>query len=124
MKHKVLTGVSFLLGAMMINSGFNKFLNYMPVPEMNEAAGATMAAFIQSGWLFPLVAVVEIIAGALLFSKKFRALGAIMLLPIIIGILLFHAVQDSSTLPIAVVLLAINGWIIFENKDRYLPMIK
>jgi putative oxidoreductase len=70
------------------------------------------------------LAVVEIIAGALLFSKKFRALGAIMLLPIIIGILLFHVVQDPSTLPVAVVLLAINGWIIFENKDRYLPMIK
>lgn len=33
MKQKILFGVCLLFGLMLINSGFNKFFNYMPMPE-------------------------------------------------------------------------------------------
>ena len=123
MKKKVLFGVSLLFGLMMINSGFNKFLNYMPMPEMSEAAGALAYAFMQSGWVFPLVAIAEIIGGALIITNRFRALGAIILLPITIGIFLFHAALDPAGMGMAIVLLAINSWAILENTTRYLPMV-
>lgn len=95
----------------------------MPTPEMNEAAGALMGAFAAAGWLFPLIAIVEVIAGALFIVPKYRALGAIMILPITIGIFLFHAVLDPATLIISIVLLAINAAVIFNNKEKYMPMI-
>lgn len=123
MKKKVLFGVSLLFGLMMINSGMNKFLNYMPMPEMSEAAGQLMYAFMQAKWLFPLIAVVEIVAGILFITNKLRALGAIMILPVIIGIVLFHLVLDPAGAMISLVLLAINGWVIFENRENYFPMI-
>lgn len=124
MKRKVLFGISLLFGLMMINSGFNKFLQYMPLPEMTDAGGQLMYAFMQAGWLFPLIAVVEIIAGGLIISNRFRALGAIMMLPIIIGIALFHLVLDPAGAAMSLVLLAINGWVIFENRENYLPMVQ
>jgi len=123
MKNKVLFAVSLLFGLMMINSGFNKFLNYMPMPEMPEAAGTLIYAFVQSGWMFPLIAIVEIIGGALFIIPKFQALGAIILLPVIIGIFLFNAVLAPEGVIIAIVLLAVNIWIIAENKSKYLPLI-
>lgn len=123
MKKKILFVVSLLFGLMMINSGMNKFLQYMPMPEMPEAAGQLMYAFAQSAWLFPLIALIEIAGGILLITNKFRALGAIMMLPIIIGIVLFHLVQAPEGSAMGIILLAINTWVIIENKDRYLPMI-
>jgi len=124
MKNKVLFVVSLLFGLMMINSGLNKFFNYMPMPEVPEAAGNLMYAFVQSGWLFPLVALAEIIGGALFITNRFRALGAIVILPITMGILLFNVVLAPNGIILAVVLFAINIWVIVENRNNYLPMIQ
>jgi len=55
---------------------------------------------------------------------KYRALGAIVIFPVMIGILLTHLINDPSGLPIAIVLLAINIWVILENRNKYIPMIK
>lgn len=123
MKNKILFVVSLLFGLMMINGGLNKFLHYMPMPEMPEAATKLMAAFIESGWIMPLIAVVEVVAGILIIIPKTRALAAIMIFPITIGITLVHIFQDPANMILGFVLLAINLWIIFENKEKYMPMI-
>ncbi len=125
MKHKILLGVSILFGLMFINAGLNKFLNYIPVPkDMPENMVKLMTAFTEIGWLIPLVAIVEIIGGILFITNKFRALGAIIILPVMIGILLIHIMNEPSGLPIASILFAINIWVIVENRGKYLPMIK
>jgi uncharacterized membrane protein YphA (DoxX/SURF4 family) len=110
---------------MFINAGLNKFFNYMPVPDnLPEKMMKAMTAFMEIGWLLPLIAVAEIIGGLLFMTNKFRALGAIIIFPVMIGILLTHIFIDTSGLPIALVLLAINLWVIIENREKYLPMIK
>ncbi len=125
MKHKILLGVSILFGLMFINAGLNKFLNYIPVPkDMPENMVKLMTAFTEIGWLIPLVAIVEIIGGILFITNKYRALGAIIILPVMIGILLIHIMNEPSGLPIASILFAINIWVIVENRGKYLPMIK
>jgi putative oxidoreductase len=125
MKKKILFGVSLLFGLMFINSGLNKFFNYMPMPEdMPENVMKVMNAFMEIGWLMPLVAVAEIVGGVLFITNKYRALGAIIIFPVMIGILLTHIVNIPSGLPIAIVLMAINLWVIIENREKYLPMIR
>lgn len=120
MKGKITLVLSVLLGLMMVNSGLNKFFMYMPMPEPTVESGAW---FMASGWLLPLIAVVEIVGGALLAIPKTRSLGAIILLPVLMGIVLFHLTIDPNSTGFAVALLAINGWVIFDNKEKYLPMI-
>ena len=125
MKKKILFVLSILFGLMFINSGLNKFLNFMPVPEdMPESLTQLIAALTEIGWLLPLVGVVEIVAGLLFMIPKYRALGAIMILPIMVGIMLTHTITDTSGLPVALVLFAINLWVIFENREKYMPMIQ
>jgi len=125
MKTKILFGVSLLFGLMFINSGLNKFFNYMPMPkEMPENMMNEMTAFMTIGWLMPLIAVAEIVGGALFITNKFRALGALIIFPVLVGILLTHILMAPSGLPIALVLLGIELWVIIENREKYLPMIK
>ena len=125
MKNKILFGVSLLFGMMFINSGLNKFFNYMPMPkDMPEKMMKLMGAFMEIGWLFPLIAVAEITGGILFITNKFRALGAIILFPVLVGILLTHFLIAPSGLPLAIVLWGIEIWVIIENREKYLPMIK
>jgi uncharacterized membrane protein YphA (DoxX/SURF4 family) len=125
MKKKILLVLSILFGLMFINSGLNKFFNYMPVPkDMPENMMKVMTAFMQIGWLLPLVAVAEISGGLLFMTNKYRALGAIIIFPVMLGILLTHIILLPSGLPLALVLLAINIWVIIENREKYLPMIR
>jgi putative oxidoreductase len=123
MKNKIFMGVRILFAIMMINSGLNKFFNFMPMPEMAEAAGNLMGAFFASGYIFPLVAIVEVLAGALIFTKKFNALGAVLMMPITVNIFLVHTVLDPAGFIMGLVLLLINLWILIENKEKFKSLL-
>lgn len=124
MKNKILTVLCILFGLMMVNSGLNKFFNYMPMPEMSEEMMQIMGGFMTIKWILPLVAIVEIIGGILIAIPKTRALGAIVILPVMVGIFVHHIVLDMSTIGIVLVLLAINIWAIVDNWNKYKPMIE
>lgn len=123
MKNKILTGLCILFGLMMVNSGLNKFFNYMPMPEMSEEMMQIMGAFITVGWIFPLVAIIEIVGGVLIAIPKFRALGAVVILPVMVGIVIHHLVHDIAGVGVGLVMLAINIWAIAANWKKYTPMI-
>ena len=121
----VLFVFALLFGLLFINAGLNKFLNYMPMPEnLPEKMAKAMAAFMEIGWLLPLVGIVEIIGGLLIIIPKTRALGALIIFPILVGITLTNIFQDSSGLPFVVVLWAILIWIMFENRQKYSPLMR
>jgi putative oxidoreductase len=124
MKKKIIFAVSLLFGLMMINAGLDKFLHYMPMPtNLSEKLVKAFNAFMEIGWLLPLVGLVEIIGGILFIIPKTRALGAIVILPVIVGIMLTNTITDTSGLPIALIFFAINLWVIFENRNKYLQLL-
>lgn len=124
MKNKILLVLSVLFGLMMINAGLDKFFHYMPMPnDIPENMMKAMTAFTAIGWLMPLVGFAELLGGILFIIPKTRALGAIVIFPVMIGILLTNTVTDMSGFPIAMVFLAINLWVIFENREKYLKLL-
>jgi putative oxidoreductase len=125
MKQKVIFWLSLLTGLMLINAGMNKFLNYIPVPEdLPENMKRINDAFMEIGWLLPLIGAAEILGGILFIIPKTRALGALIIFPVMVGILLTHIIIMPSGLVMAAVLMAINLWAIYENREKYLPMIR
>lgn len=125
MKKKIMFVLCLLTGLMFINAGLDKFFHYMPVPkELPEKMLTAMRAFMVIGWLLPLVGTIEVLGGALLIFNKTRALGAIVILPVLTGILLTNINMAPSGLPIVGVLIAIILWVIIDNREKYLPMIK
>ena len=97
----------------------------MPVPkDMPADMMKVMGAFMEIKWLMPLIAIAEIVGGILVITNKYRALGAIIIFPVMVGIVLTHIIYAPSGLPVALVLLAIDLWIIIENRKKYMPMIQ
>ncbi len=113
-----------LFGLMFVNAGVDKFLHYMPMPEMRPEDLKVYEAFGTLIWLMPLVAVIEILGGLLFIFPKTRALGAIVILPIMVGIILHNAVFMPSGLAIAGPFFLINLWMIGDNWEKYKPMFR
>lgn len=111
-----------LFGLMFINAGLDKFFHYMPVPELTPEQLKLYEAIGTLVWLLPLVATIELLGGLLFIFPKTRALGAIVILPVTVGIVLHNAVFMPSGLSIAGVLFLINIWMIADNWDKYKPM--
>lgn len=124
MKQKITFVICLLFGLMFINAGLNKFLNYIPVPDdLPEAMVKMSIAMAEIGWLFPLVAVAELVGGILFIIPRFRALGAVIIFPIMIGIVLTHITVAPSGLPLVLILFLINLLVIFDNREKYAPMV-
>lgn len=125
MKNKITFVLSLLFGLMFINAGLNKFFYYMPMPEnLPEKMQKAMAAFTEIGWIMPLVGAVEVLGGVFIIIPRFRALGAIIILPVMVGILLTNIVQDSSGLPLVLILSAILIFIMYQNKEKYVALFR
>jgi uncharacterized membrane protein YphA (DoxX/SURF4 family) len=125
MKRIILFVLCLLSGLMFINAGLNKFFNYMPAPkDMPEKMLKMGTAFAEIGWVMPLTGTMEIIGGLLLIIPRTRALGAIILVPILTGIVLANISVAPSALPIAFALVAVLLWVIIDNRQKYLLMVK
>lgn len=121
---KIVKTIFFVLFALMfINAGLDKFLHYMPMPEMTPETKPVFEAFGTLSWLIPLTGLIELLAGILILFPKTRALGAIMILPVMIGILCHNATFMPSGLLIAGVLFLVNLWMIGDNWKKYQAMV-
>lgn len=112
-----------LFGLMFINAGLDKLFHYMPVPDMPPEMMKVGEAFMTIQWLMPLIAVIEITGGLLFIMPRTRALGAIVILPVMVGIVLHNAVFMPSGLMIAGVLFLIDIWMIIDNRHKYKILI-
>jgi len=125
MKQKFFNGISLLFGLLLINGGLDKFFHYMPVPEgLPEPLVKDTEALMEIAWLMPLAGLAELVGGILILFSKTRALGALIVFPVMVGVLLVHLTVAPEGLPIAIVIWAILGWIIYENWQKYLPIIQ
>ena len=95
----------------------------MPMPELSEEMMQIFGALITLKWILPLVALIEIIGGILFAIPKYRALGAIMILPITIGIVIHHLVHDPVGVGVGLLLFIINLWALWENRAKYAPIV-
>lgn len=92
-----------------------------PTPEQMKL----FAAFGEISWLMPLVGTVEVIGGLLFIFPKTRALGAIVILPVMVGIVAHVFTLDKSPMGmgIAGVMFLINLWMIIDNKEKYKHLV-
>ncbi len=121
--NKVLNILAIIAGIAMVLFGANKFGNFIPMPPPTPEQQAMFGAFMSLKWILPLAGVGEILGGAALAWPKTRALGAVMLFPITLGIIINAIVLDNSALPMSAVFFIINLWVIYDNRSRYMHMI-
>lgn len=125
MKQKILNVLSILFGLLLINGGLDKFLHYMPIPpDLPEALAKDNLAYIEIAWLMPLVGFAELLGGVLILFPLTRTLGALVIFPVMVGVLLTHIFVAPEGLIIAVAIWTILLWMIYENRQKYLGLLK
>ncbi len=121
---KVFSVLYVLMGLLFINGGLNKFFNYMPPPDdLPEPMVKDFMAIMEISWLMPLLGAAEILGGLLIIIPKTRALGTLVLFPVVVGILLTHIFVEPTGLPIALVIVALMGKLIYDNRAKYLQLL-
>src|SRR2546430_1155791 len=90
---KILTNISrFLLALIFTIFGLNGFLHFIPMPPPTGVAAQFMGAMFVSKYLL-FVFASQLIAGVLLFVKRYVPLALTLLAPVIVNILLFHSLM-------------------------------
>lgn len=120
---KVTNILAILLGLVMVIFGADKLFHFMPMPQLTPEQIATFGHLGAIKWLIPLVGIGELLGGLALIYPKTRALGAVMLFPILVGILSHNLTMDMSGIVMGGPLFLILAWIIFANKGKYMSMI-
>ena len=115
--------LSLLFGLLFINAGLDKFLHYMPMPEQTPQQVEIFQAIGKLQWVMPLVGLVEIIGGLLFILPRTRAIGAIVILPVMVGIVLHNYTFEPSGLAIAIPLLLINIWMIIDHRTGFMQLL-
>jgi uncharacterized membrane protein YphA (DoxX/SURF4 family) len=114
-----------LFGLLLINGGLNKFLNYMPVPDgLPEELVKDNLAIMEISWLMPLIGFAEVLGGLLILIPRTRLVGVLVVFPVMVGVLLTHLTVAKEGLPIALVIWAFLIWIIYDNRHKYIPLLK
>ncbi|MDG2448895.1 MAG: hypothetical protein P8M34_04635, partial [Saprospiraceae bacterium] len=111
--------ISILLGLLLVIFGLNKFLQFMPLPPLPEAAAEFMGALIKSGYIMVIVAIVEIICGLLLLLNKYQSLALIVIFPVLLNAFLFHLFLDIGGIGGAVIAITMNIFLLIQNKEVY-----
>ena len=91
-----------LLGLIFLVFGLNGFLNFIPMPPPTGVAGQYMGALFVSHYLVA-VFLLQLIAGGLLLANRFVPIALVLLGPVVVNILLFHALMAPAGLPLAVI---------------------
>jgi len=107
---------------MLIVFGSNKFLHFIPLPLPTGAAGDFMNSLGATGYIFPVVGILEVCIGIMLLLKKWIAFSLILLAPISINILLFHLFLDIPGVSIALLVGVLNGVLIYKHWKQYTPL--
>jgi putative oxidoreductase len=92
----------YLLGFIFLVFGLNGFLHFIPMPPPSGLAGQFMGALFVSHFLV-IVFLLQLIPAILLLINRYVPLALVLLGPVIVNIVLFHAFMAPSGLPLALV---------------------
>jgi len=120
---RVPTVARVLLGLLFFVFGLNGFLHLMPQPPEPPAALAFLGGLAGAGYFFPLLKATETIAGALLLLNRFVPLALVVLAPVIVNIVAFHAFLAPAGLPVALGALALELVLAWSYRGAYLGVL-
>ncbi|WP_396182992.1 DoxX family membrane protein [Flavobacterium sp.] len=111
-----------LLGAILVVFGLNKFLTFIPAPELPENAANFINSLASTGYVLQVVGVIEILIGLLLLLNKWVAFALVVLVPISANILLFHLFLDIPGISGALLVTVLNGILMYKLWPKYRPL--
>lgn len=120
---RILLGLLFLVsgvdGLALVLTGQN-WIN----PPTSIAGLRFEDALKDSGFIWPLMKSIDLIAALGLLFNRAPAAALLLLLPMITVIILFHLVLNPAGIPVAAVLALLTGALLFAYRDRYAALLR
>jgi putative oxidoreductase len=112
---------NYVLAIPFLVLGFNHFLNFIPMPTMEGDAMAFMTLLSDSGYM-AVIKVLEVVIAIMLLAQFKKELAYILVAPIIVNIMLFDFFIMGMP-GMGVVLFAIDAFLIYAHRDKYMSII-
>jgi hypothetical protein len=119
---KVTLSARYLLALMMVVFGLNKFLGFMPSPELDGEAAAFMGT-IASSYIWTSLGILYLLSGILLALNKAVGLATVILAPLAYAALMFHVTLDPAGMGGAVAFVILLALTMIGNASKYKPLL-
>ena len=119
MDSKLTMVLRLLLGLILLVFGANKFIHFMPTSTMEGPPADFMGALANTGYMFPLIALTEIIAGTLLIFNKWIGFALIFAAIMSVNIMLFHIMLSPTTIAAGAIVAILTVVLMYTNWDKF-----
>lgn len=119
MNPKLTMVLRLILGLILLVFGANKFFQFIPSPPMEGAPADFMGALFVTGYMFPMIAITEIVAGVLLLINKWVGFALILTATISVNIVLFHLALAPAGIAAAALVAVLNVVLIYANWKKF-----
>lgn len=117
---KITVTITRILAALLyLFSAIVFIFKLMPQPELTGNLKVYMEGITASGYLMPMVKVVEVTCAVAFISGFFVPLATVMIFPININILMVHLFLAPEGLPVAIFLIINNLLLAYYYRDKY-----
>ncbi len=107
-----------LLGFVFLVFGLNGFLHFIPMPPPEGVAGQFLGALFVSHFLL-VVFLLQLISAILLLVSRYVPLALTLLGPVLVNIVLFHALMAPAGLPLPIILSVLWSVVAYQHRAAF-----
>ena len=122
MNAKVVMGIRILFGVFCLIFGLNKFMGFIPIPEIEGDGQLLMNIYATSGF-FAVIGVLEILGGLALIVNKYVPLALTILIAIMFNAFIFHVLHDMAGIGGAALGMILGLILVYANKDKFSDLL-
>ncbi|MFD0766549.1 DoxX family protein [Mucilaginibacter lutimaris] len=114
--------VRTLMGLFLLFASVSYFFNLVKAPAVMPEPVITYNKGIAVAHILTIVKSIELICGLLLVIGRFATLATILIFPITVNIVLFHAYADPANIGGGILLLVFNLFMAYYYRKNYAPL--
>jgi putative oxidoreductase len=115
--------VRMLMGLMFLFASIVVLFHLMPQPPMKGNAKLFMDGLMATGYFMTLLKMTELVCGLAFVIGRFVPLATVVIFPITLNILFYHAFVEPEGLPVAIPLMLGNLFLAYSCRNHYKTLV-
>lgn len=112
-----------LMGALLLFGSIAYFLKLFPTPELTGGPKVFMAGVEAVVYLMPLVKATELVCGLAFVLGRFVPLATVVIAPIVLNIVLYHAFLGPETIGAGLFLLLGGLFLAYAHRSHFKSLL-
>ena len=112
----------YLLGLMFVVFGLNGFLHFSPQPPPPAGLASEFLGSLAQSNYFTAIFACQFIGGVLLLANRYVPLGLVILGPVIVNVLLYHAFMAPTGFAPGLLAALLWGVVFFSVRSAFRPI--